>query len=177
MEPLTAIKALINGPRNFLGDVAVAKPTWTKLRYSNKPHSPREFQNAQTLSLQSEKEKTDNSSGDIINDSANISTSIVDGNATNRPSDLILRSNAEEHSCATEMYDTHCCHYVEIPNTKAALSPVVSDLSTSSVNERQRKLSETVVDWVFDESDSCQMSDISEGASSTNDDGWYQNST
>ena len=46
---------------------------------------------------------------------------------------------------------------------RGALSPgICSDGSTSSVNVRQRKLSDCIVDWVFDDSDSCMMSDISE---------------
>ena len=50
------------------------------------------------------------------------------------------------------------------------LSPVVSEVSTSSVNERQRKLSETIVDWVFDDSET-KCSDFSGDTSSTIDDG------
>ena len=34
-----------------------------------------------------------------------------------------------------------------------SFSPALSDLSSSSVNIRQRKLSETVIDWVFDDSE------------------------
>ena len=41
----------------------------------------------------------------------------------------------------------------EIVGSTGSFSPALSDLSTSSVNIRQRKLSETVVDWVFDNSD------------------------
>ena len=48
-----------------------------------------------------------------------------------------------------------------------SFSPALSDLSSSSVNIRQRKLSETVIDWVFDDSDcvtsiNSSMNDIRE---------------
>ena len=55
----------------------------------------------------------------------------------------------------------------EVVGSTGSFSPVPSDLSTSSVNIRQRKLSETVVDWVFDDSDcvtsmNSSMNDISD---------------
>ena len=57
---------------------------------------------------------------------------------------------------------------VEDVGPTGSLSPAQSDLSSSSVNVRQRKLSETVIDWVFDDSDSVtsmnsSINDISEG--------------
>ena len=75
---------------------------------------------------------------------------------TNRPSDLIHHENDKE-SCFLGNRDG-------IGSERGALSPgICSDGSTSSVNIRQRKLSDCIVDWVFDDSDSCMMSDISEG--------------
>ena len=55
----------------------------------------------------------------------------------------------------------------ETVGSTGSFSPALSDLSTSSVNIRQRKLSETVIDWVFDDSDcvnsiSSSNNDISE---------------
>ena len=56
----------------------------------------------------------------------------------------------------------------EVVSPTSSLSPAQSGLSSSSVNVRQRKLSETVIDWVFDDSDSVtsmnsSINDISEG--------------
>ena len=75
---------------------------------------------------------------------------------TNRLSDLIYHENEEESFFLGNREGIGC--------ERGALSPVIcSDGSTSSVNVRQRKLSDCIVDWVFDDSDSCMMSDISEG--------------
>ena len=75
---------------------------------------------------------------------------------TNRPSDLIYHENEEESFFLGNREG--------IGSERGALSPgICSDGSTSSVNVRQRKLSDCIVDWVFDDSDSCMMSDISEG--------------
>ena len=51
------------------------------------------------------------------------------------------------------------------------VSPVVSEASVSSVNERQRKLSDCIVDWLFDDSDSYKYSGFSDETSSTIGDG------
>ena len=74
---------------------------------------------------------------------------------TNRPADLNYHENDKETSFLGDRKD--------IGSERGALSPgICSDGSTSSVNIRQRKLSDCIVDWVFDDSDSCMMSDISE---------------
>ena len=74
---------------------------------------------------------------------------------TNGPSDLIYHENEEESFFLGNREG--------IGSERGTLSPgICSDGSTSSVNVRQRKLSDCIVDWVFDDSDSCLMSDISE---------------
>ena len=85
----------------------------------------------------------------------------------NRPSDLNYNNDTSAKSSVILRTDVSD----EITHLIGTLSPVTSDISTSSVNERQRKLSETIVDWVFDETDSCPMSEVSEGASSAINDG------
>ena len=87
---------------------------------------------------------------------------------TARPKDLMFQENVQEASFTES--STNKPNY-QNAQLELIISPVPSELSTSSVNERQRKLSETVFDWVFDESDSFKMSDLSEGTSSTVDDG------
>ena len=85
--------------------------------------------------------------------------------ASKRPTDI----NVSAHNKQDSIQDVS-----KGINLNGTLSPGLSDVSTSSVNERQRKLSETVLDWVFDESDSCPVSEISESSSSTAEDGEYQ---
>ena len=66
---------------------------------------------------------------------------------TNHPTDLIYHENDKESSFLGNREDTG--------SERGALSPdIFSDGSTSSVNVRQRKLSDCIVDWVFDDSDS-----------------------
>ena len=91
---------------------------------------------------------------------------------TDRPKDLRFRKSSlkkyKEALCEEQgPNNSHDSSQVEL-----IISPILSvQSSTSSVNERQRKLSETVFDWVFDESDSYKTSDVSEGTPSTIDDG------
>ena len=60
---------------------------------------------------------------------------------------------------------------IQSAKATAIVSPVVSEASVSSVNERQRKLSGSIVDWVFDDLDSYKCSEFSDDTSSTIGDG------
>ena len=82
-----------------------------------------------------------------------------------RPETLVFTTGSGEDTIGLKNKENDTVH------STGTFSPALSDLSTSSVNIRQRKLSETVIDWVFDESDTgfstnTSMSDISEGTSS-----------
>ena len=66
----------------------------------------------------------------------------------NRPKTLSFTNHKnEDEDESNDMNDEiHKDH-----QSNGSFSPALSDLSISSVNVRQRKLSETVVHWVFDE--------------------------
>jgi hypothetical protein len=91
----------------------------------------------------------------------------MENSAASRPANLYYKTDTELKLSVVQPTDISD----EITYLIGTLSPVTSDISTSSVNERQRKLSETIVDWIFDESDSGPMSEVSEGASSVINDG------
>ena len=66
----------------------------------------------------------------------------------NRPKTLSFTNDENEYEdepndMMNEIHEDH--------QSNGLFSPALSDSSISSVNVRQRKLSETVVDWVFDE--------------------------
>ena len=79
----------------------------------------------------------------------------------NRPKTLSFTSDKNEYEDESndmngEIHKDH--------QSNGLFSPALSDLSISSVNVRQRKLSETVVHWVFDETSVVS----SQSSSSTN---------